>query len=430
MACVAVLAYVLVGVALQFVNPPPPLRLTLVRDVPLPSGLGASSAGANDPLAPGVTVQFDTFDFQAYDPQTRLLFIAHTGPNPNKLNLAHITYDPATDGHIIVFNTMRQRVVGRVAIPHVTGIAVAGDLHRVYAADAYDNTVYAIDENSLAFTPIHLGGNESPDAVSYDPEDHRIFVSDPGAPANPSKTANVSRNNQNLVVIDALTERVIAKVAIGALPKLAGERAPTIKGSDIPLFGYDLGHNQYDSAQHRVFLTTQILRDADSPNPNLLPPPGTGELMEIDPIAAKVVQRTQLPTSCITPHGLALDTTQEVAFIACIEVDAAHNIGPNLARVDLRTMRVIPADPHAMLLAPKPDILALDSSAHVLLVGCKAGITIFGERAGAFHKLGDYQMGANTHAILVDATTHYVYLPMDVGGRPVLRIARYNPSSV
>ncbi|HZC06176.1 MAG TPA: hypothetical protein VE338_11075 [Ktedonobacterales bacterium] len=427
-ACVAVLAYVLVGVVRQLVNPPSPLRLVLMRDVPLPSGLGASSAGASDPLAPGVSAPFDTFDFQAYDPQTRLLFIAHTGPNPDKLHLAHIKYDPATDGHIIVFNTARQQIVGRINIPHVAGIAVAGDLHRVYAADAVDNSVFAIDENTLAFTPIQLGNNESPDAVSYDPVDHRIFVSDPGAPANPDKTANIDRNNQNLVVIDALAERVIARITIGAMPKLAGERAPTVKGSGVPLFGYDLGHNQYDSAQHRIFMTTQILPDADSPKPNILPPPGTGELMEIDPIAAKVVQRTQLPATCITPHGLALDTVQEVAFIACVEFDAASNIAPNLTRVDLRTMRVIPANPQVMRLAPRPDIVVLDHSAHALLVGCKGGVSIFDERAGEFHKLGDYQMGANTHSIFVDEATQYVYLPMDVGGRPVLRVARYNPS--
>lgn len=424
--CFAILGYVLVGVARQILSAPPALRLVLVRDVPLPSGLGALSVGASDPLAPGVTVQFDRFDFQAYDPQTHKLFIAHTGPNPDKLDLAHIKYDSATDGHIIVFDTVRQQVIGRINIPHVTGIAIAGDLGKVYASDADDNIVYAVDESTLTFKPIPVGDNESPDAISYDPVDQRVFVSDPGAPADPEKSANVDRKNQNLVMIDARSDSIIAKINIGNLPKLAGERAPTADGSSVPLFGYDLGHNQYDSAQHRVFLTTQILPDADSPNPNILPPPGTGELMEIDPITARVVQRTQLPATCITPHGMALDTAQEVAFIACVEVDARRNIPPNLARVDLRTMRVIPADPQAMRLAPTPDIVVLDHTAHVLLVGCRGGISVFDERAGAFHKLGDYQMGKNTHSIALDEATQYVYLPINVGGRPVLRIARYD----
>ncbi len=426
-ACFAILAYVLVGVAHEILSAPPILRLSLVRDVGLPSALGATSVGASDPLAPGVTVPFDHFDFQAYDSQTHKLFVAHTGPNPQKLVASHIAFDPATVGHIIVFDTVRQQVIGRINIPHVTGLAIAGDLGKVYASDADDDIVYAIDENTLSSKPIPVGENEKPDAISYDPVDQRIFVSDPGAPANPDKSSNVDHTNQNVTVIDARSDSVITKINIGNLPKLSGERAPTVEGSDGPAFGYDVGHNQYDSAQHRIFLTTQILPDLDSPNPNTLPPIGTGEVMEIDPIAAKVIQRTQLPTSCLSPHGMALDTVQEVAFIACVEVDQASNIAPNLARVDLRTMRVIPANAQAMRLAPTPDIVVLDHTAHVLLVGCKGGVSIFDERAGAFHKLGDYQMGGNTHSVAVDEATQYVYLPINIGGRPVLRIARYNP---
>ena len=428
--CFAMLGYVLVGVAHQILSAPPALRLVLVHDIPLPGGLGATSAGSTDPLAPGVTVQFDRFDFQAYDPQTHKLFIAHTGPNPGKLIAAHIPFESATDGHIVVFDTLRQQVIGRVDIPHVTGIAIAGDLRKVYASDADDNVVYAINEDALTFKPIPVGAHESPDAISYDPRDHRIFVSDPGVPANPEKDANVARGNQNLVVIDALADTIIAKLNIGALPKLSGERAPTVAGSNVPLFGYDIGHNRYDDTQHRVFLTTQILPDANSPNPNILPPPGTGEVMAIDPLTAKVVQRTQLPATCLTPHGMALDTQQEVAFIACVEVDSGTGIAPNLARVDLKTMRVIPADPQLLRLAPTPDIVVVDYTAHLLIVGCRGGISLFDERAGAFHKLNDYQMGKNTHSIALDEASQYLYMPINIGGRPVLRVVRVNPSGV
>lgn len=426
--CIAMLGYILVGVARQILNAPPAPRLAIVRDVPLPSGLGATSAGSSDPLAPGVSVSFDRFDFQAYDPQTHKLFIAHTGPNPDKLLAAHIPFEAATDGHIVVFDTLRQQVVGRVDIPHVTGIAIAGDLRKVYASDAVDNSVYAINEDTLTFKPIPVGAHESPDAISYDQRDHRIFISDPGVPANPDKDANVARGNQNLVVINALSDTIITKLNIGALPKLSGERAPTVGSSGVPLFGYGIGHNRYDDTQHRVFLTTQILPDANSPGPNILPPPGTGEVMAIDPLTVKVVQRTQLPATCLTPHGMALDTQQEVAFIACVEVDAATGTAPNLARVDLKTMLVIPADPQLMRLAPTPDIVVVDYSAHLLIVGCRGGISLFDERAGAFHKLNDYQMGKNTHSIALDEATQYLYTPISNGGRSVLRVIRINPS--
>ncbi len=422
LASFALLAYVIFGVAYQIISAPPALRLVLVKDVPLPSGLGTSSVGTSDPLAPGVDVPFDRFDFQAYDAQTHRLFVAHTGPNPNRLTLAHIPFDPATDGHILVFDTERQQVIARVNIPHVTGIAIASDLHKVYASDPDDNAVYVIDESTLAATPVHLASNETPDAISYDPDHHRIFVSDFGA------SASADRKNQNVVVIDARSDHIVAKINVGNMPKLPEEVAPTAEGTDIPAFGYGIGHSAYDGVQHRVFFVTQILADPNSPNPNILAPPGTGELMAIDPVSAKVVRRVVLPASCITPHGMALDTEQEVAFIACTDVNAATGIVPNLVRVDLKTMRVVASDPRQMRLASAPDIVVVDHTYHVVLVGCRGGISVFDERAGAFHKLNDYQMGKNTHSIALDEETQYLYLPQIAGGRPVLRVVRYNPT--
>lgn len=423
----AVLAYVIVGVAHQMIAAPPPLRLILVHDIPLPSGLGKASVPGGDPLAPGVEVPFDRFDFQAYDPQSHKLFIAHSGPNPDKLKLARIPFDPAFDGHVVVFDTLKQQVVGRVNIPHVAGIALAGDLHKVYADDAVNNVVYSVDEDTLQPEAIQLDDNERPDAITYDPVDHRIFASDPGVSASPDQTANIDRKNQNVVVIDARKDEVVAKINIGNLPKLPQEDSdiPTAKGTDIPTFGYDIGHSRYDPVQRRVFVATQILPDLDTNN---LPPRGAGELMAIDPLAAKVVQRVVLPATCVTPHGLALDTQREVAFIACIDVDAAAGRVPNLVRVDLRAMKVIPASPRAMQLASVPDVVVVDSTYQVVFVGCRGGISVFDERPGGFRKLGDYQMGKNTHSIALDEATQYLYLALDVGGRPVLRVVRYNPS--
>jgi DNA-binding beta-propeller fold protein YncE len=429
-ASFGLLAYLLAAVAYQMAVPPPPHRILFVQDIPLPSGLGPASPGQTNPLAPGPSVDFDHFDFQALDPQTHKLFIAHTGPNPDLMTLAGTKFDPKTDGHVLVFDTQQDRLVGRIDIPQVAGIVLAPDLHKVYAADAEENIVYAIDEQTLKPTAIALDDNESPDAIAYDPVDHRIFVSDPGAPADPDKTLNVDPDHQNIVVIDALEDEVIAKVNIGKLPKLPDEKAPTLPDKDSPTFGYDIGHNKYDENLHRVFVTTQILPDADDPNPALLPPPGTGELMAIDPITAEVVQRLLLPATCSTPHGMALDTQQEVAFIACGDFDADRQLLANLVRVDLKAMRVIAADPANSRLAPGPDIVVLDHPYHVLFVACKGGISVFDEKAGAFHKLGDYHIGKQTHTIALDEATQMLYLPMDSGGRPVLRIARYNPSGV
>src|SRR6266480_2335988 len=106
-------------IAHQMLVPHPAQRLVDVKDVPLPSGL-ASNAQQAKSLTPGAEVQngfdllqIDNFDFQAYDAATHRLFIAHTGPNPDDMNLKHISFDAKYDGHILVFDTNLDRVIAR-----------------------------------------------------------------------------------------------------------------------------------------------------------------------------------------------------------------------------------------------------------------------------------------------------------------------------
>jgi hypothetical protein len=123
------LGYLILVVAHQMLVPPPAQRLIIVQDIPLPSGL-ANNAQQATSLAPGVELQFDGFDFQAYDAATHRLFIAHT------------------------------------------------DLHKIFAADSEDNIIYDINVNTMQIEgQIQLPDNEGPDAVGYEPVDHRIFVS-------------------------------------------------------------------------------------------------------------------------------------------------------------------------------------------------------------------------------------------------------------
>jgi DNA-binding beta-propeller fold protein YncE len=432
------LAYLLAHVAYQMVVPPPAQKLLFVQDIPLPSGL-ANNAQQAASLKPGVALDFDGFDFQAYDPPTHRLFLAHTGPNPDLMTLAHTKFDPQYDGHVIVFDTQQDRIIARVNIPQVAGIVIAPDLRKAYAADAQDNIVYAIDVNTLKTTPIQLDDNESPDAMSYDVVDHRIFVSDPGTPADPNKTLNADRKNENVTVINALTDKVITKINLGLLPLLQGEnttsfanapKVPVTQPGNIPLYGHDVGHNRYDAGLQRVFVTSQILPNGDDPNQLLLPPPNTGELIAIDPVNATIDKRITLPATCSTPHGMDIDTDQQVAFIACTDFDPNRNLFQNLLRVDLRTMTVISSDPLNARLAGGPDIVLIDHSQHVLFVACKGGISVFDEKAGEFKKLGDYILGKGTHTIAIDELTQEIFLPQISGGRPILRIGRYNPRGV
>src|SRR5215831_13760444 len=201
--CFGLLFLVAVLIAHQVIVPPPAPRVILLRNIPLPEGLKAK--GAPDTLTPATSQFFDGFDFQSIDSNTHLLFIAHTGPVPDDQALYDHSFhldnpaDIARDGNILVFDLQTQHIVGRLPIPQVAGLVVAPDLHKVFAADAEENKICSFDEPS---TPLQaaalldffrqrshasiqcaqLDAFEGPDAVAYDPVDHKIFVSDPGSP--------------------------------------------------------------------------------------------------------------------------------------------------------------------------------------------------------------------------------------------------------
>ena len=439
-----IFVFLLAQVVHQIVVPPPAPALILVREVPLPSGLGPTSPGHTNPLDPGIEQPFDGFDFQAYDVATHQLFIAHTGPGPDLIALEKppVTFDPKYDGHIIVYNTQKEMVTGRVDIPQVAGVVDVPQLGKVFAADSQDNIIYDIDVHTLKDTPIALPVNEGPDAISYDPDHQLIFVSDAGTPPN-ANTQNALRSNENIAVIDAVHDKFIKLINLGNVALLPGENVTSgpdapkvpVDAGNIPRFGHDVGHNKYDAGLHMLFVTSTVLPDGDSTDPFLLPPSGTGEFFEIDPVTLAIVKEIDLPATCSTPHGLAIDAQQHVGFIACTDSsNPPQSLFENLVRVDLTTMTVIPTNPVEAKLESGPDIVVIDNARHLLFVGCAAGISIFDEKAGEFHKLGDVVLGKQTHTIALvdDDQTHelLVFLPTIIGGMPVLQVARYNPNGV
>jgi DNA-binding beta-propeller fold protein YncE len=337
-----------------------------------------------------------------------LLFIAHTGPNPAKEQQANRHFNPSTDaktdGNVIVVDTRHSKVIRILNIPQVRGVVVAPDLGKVYAADSYDNIVYAIDEKTFKSAAIHLQTNDAPDSIEYDASDHSVFVSNPGRPTNPDKSQVIERKNQNETVINALTDKVIGRIPLGVDGK----------------WGDGVGQVGYDPDLHRIFVAVQQLPNPDDPNPDLLPPAGTARLVAIDPVRHVVLTRLTLPDVCFTPHGLAIDPQHHIAFIACVDADP-----PSLVRVDLQTMKVIAEPPWPVQV--KPDILAFDRASRLLYVGCAVGISVFKETGRQLQWLGNYSFGVNTHTVAVDPVTHDLYVPVPrLGNRPVLRIMHYD----
>jgi DNA-binding beta-propeller fold protein YncE len=459
--CFGLLGYLLVQIVYQFVVPPPAHRLILVQDIPLPSAIPSPAeeallASGDDPkaLAPGVAQDFDHFDFQAFDPNLQLLFVAHSGPNPDLLVQAHAQFDSKRDGpfdgHIIVVNTKLNTVVGRIPVPQVAGMVYVPQLDKVFAADAQDNYIAEIDPHTLKVTAtIQLQDNESPDAMVYDPDQRRLFVSDPGTPAHPDVDLNADRKNENVAVIDADDDKLIQYINLGNMDLIPGEEvrpadklpliadtSPGHSGKFIPKFGHDVGHIQYDNGF--IYVTSQVLPDGNIVDPFFLPPAGTGELFQLDAVTMQVVNEIDLPVTCSTPHGFAIDTSQHTGYIACTDVaptNAGRTLFENLVRVDLgdpTAMKVIPTDPRTTRLEGGPDIVKLDQNTalhiDVLFVASKAGISIFDITPGKFRKLGDEIIGKGTHTIAIDPMTQRIFVPIIIGGRPVLRVAQFDPN--
>jgi hypothetical protein len=448
MVCYGLLLAVIVLIARQVIVPPPAHRVILVRTLPLPEGL--KDEGAPDSLEPGVAQDFDNFGALAIDPTTHLLFIAHTGPVPFNYSFEDETFhfddpaDLARDGNILVFDLRKQQLVGRVPIPRVTGLVVAPDLHKVFAAGSEENRIYSFDEPSLTNIKfLQMAEYTDPDTLSYDPVTHRLFVAAPGAHtrdivtvpglAQPIIQENTDPAKENVFILDALTLRVQARINIGQLPTLPGEDltkgdapVPTVAGN-APAYGYKVGTIKYNEVTHLIYLVTQV-----SPNENdrtgPLPPLGTAELVTIDPVAEKIINRTLLPESCNFPHALELDPQANIAYMDCTEVDADVPLVQHVMRVDLKTMQAFPDDPRQTMVAANPNMLALDRPQHLLFEACAGGITVFDVRPGHFRRLGSYVIGHSTTSIIVDESTQLIYLPVvSAGGRPTLQIAKYNP---
>lgn len=395
------LLFLIVSEVIRFSSPIPLHRLQIVQDIPLPDALPDANRTSSNPFASGKAERFDHFDFQSYDPSTHLLFIVHSGPNPVKeaAILRNPHFDAGTDGNVVVFNTQLNKVVGLINSARGSGILVAPDIGKVFISDAGGSIINIASERSPfnIIAKVQLDPLDGPDTIEYDPIDHRIFVADPGIAGNPDN-ANVALKNQNIAVIDAITNRLITKIPLGINPP----------------FGDDVGHIQFDPVTRRIYVVTLPLIDQNLNKPQTPP----SFLAVIDPVTLKVLSRIHLPDACLVPHGVVIDVPQREAFVACVNSN-------NLVRVNLQTMQPFPGP--LLPLEFNPDIVRLDQTSHLLFVGCAGGISVFDESNGALKPLGNYFLGGGSHHTLaIDEKMQLLYLPQpSIGERPVLRMIHY-----
>ena len=276
--------------------------------------------------------------------------------------------DPATGriymnhmnaGRTIVFDANGGKVITEIMdLPRATGVWAVPSHHQVYVSAAGAHEVAIIDDRTLKVTS-RVGGIRFPDGIAYAPEADKVFVSDEAGGTD--------------VVIDPNTSR---------------------KRSTIDLGG-EAGNTHYDSVSHCILVAVQT----------------RNQLVAIDPVSERIVQRYDLPGSD-NPHGFTLDEPGRLAFIT------SEGNG-KLQVVDLRTMKLL----QTLKVPDDPDVLAWDPSLRRLYVASESGLlSAFWLDGQTLRPIGEVR-APHAHTVSVDPRTHLVYLPLEnVNGRPVLRI--------
>ena len=262
-------------------------------------------------------------------------------------------------GRTIVFDANSEGVIAEIMdLPVATGVWAVPSHHQVYVSAAGAHQVAIIDDRTLKVIS-RIGGIRFPDGIAYAREADKVFVSDESGGAD--------------VVIDPNTSK---------------------KRSTIDLGG-EAGNSHYDSVSHCILVAVQT----------------RNQLVAIDPVGERIVQRYDLPGSD-HPHGFTLDEDGRLAFISC-------EGNSMVLAVDLRTMKVI----QTLKVPDDPDVLAWDPSWQRLYVGAESGIlSAYWLDGRRLRLIGDVR-APHAHTVSVDPRTHLVYLPLEnVNGRPVLRI--------
>jgi DNA-binding beta-propeller fold protein YncE len=277
-------------------------------------------------------------------------------PSSGMLYIAHMDAS-----QLLVFDVRRRKIVKTLAAPGVHGVIAVPQLGRVFASATDASEVLTINAKTNAITA-HAPAGVYPDGLAYDPVERHVFVSD-----------------ESGGVETVLNEQ--------------GHRIATIS------LGGAAGNVQYDAGSGHVLADVQTRDD----------------IAVIDPKTNRIVHRIAL-SGCSNDHGLLVDSSHRLAFVACDQ-------NAMLLTLDLRTMRVTG---HASV-GDSPDVLAFDRSLRRLYVSAESGVVaVFAETAHGLRKLGQAFLATEAHSVAVDSRTHLVYFPLQSGstGAPQLLIMK------
>jgi YVTN family beta-propeller protein len=279
-------------------------------------------------------------------------------PQRHLLFIAHLG-----DGQVVVYNVALRRVVSVISgVARVHGVLAIPELSRVYASATGTNEIAVIDERRLALIA-RVPAGVYPDGIAYDPRTRRIFVSD--------------EHGKTVTIIDTATDARVATIPLGG----------------------DVGNSQYDASSGHIFSADQT----------------HNELVEIDPAKAVVLRRFSLP-GCQGSHGLYVDASERLAYIACED-------NARLVTFDFNLKKVI----QQFSVGDSPDTLAFDIAERRLYVASESGyVSIFKEKSRRLQATLTVFVAPAAHTVAVDQHTHLLYLPLEsIHERPVLRILEF-----
>jgi YVTN family beta-propeller protein len=271
-----------------------------------------------------------------------------------RLYIAHMNAN-----QLVVFDTKKREVVANLdGFPSVHGVWAIPELGRVYASATGEHRVAVVDMATLK-TIARVGPINYPDGIAYAPDAERVFVSD--------------EHGDTEAVIDTKTNTLVTSIPLGG----------------------GAGNTVYDSGSGHILVAVHE----------------KNEIVSIDPKTATIIGRYAV-TGIESPHGIALDVAERLAFVAGEE-------NQKLAVIDLTTMKVLAT--HSV--GKDPDVLAFDPGLKRLYVSAESGnVTVFREQGKTLVSEGGFFM-PHAHTVCVDPNTHLVYFPLqDVDGHPVLRI--------
>ena len=271
-----------------------------------------------------------------------------------RLYIAHMNAD-----QLLVFDTKKREVAANLdGFSRVHGVWAVPELGRVYASVTGEHKVATVDMKTLQ-TLARVGPINYPDGIAYAPGPQRVFVSDEHGGVD--------------AVIDTKTNSLVASIPLGG----------------------GAGNTVYDSGSGHILVAVHE----------------KNEVVTIDPATLRIIGRYAM-AGIQSPHGIALDQSGRLAFVAGEE-------NHRLAVVDLKTMKVLATHPGG----EDPDVLAFDPGLKRLYVSAESGnVFIFREDGKTLVYEGNISI-PHAHTVCVDPNTHLVYFPLEnMDGHPLLRI--------